>query len=384
MTKLRDLFLLDPNVVFLNHGSFGACPRLVFDEYQFWQLELERQPVDFIQRRLKNLMLDAREALASYLGADIDEVVYITNATMGINIVARSLTIRAGDEVLTTDHEYGSMNRVWELVCQRQGARYVRSTVGMPAESSGQVVDAIWAGVTNRTKVLFISHITSPSALIFPIEELIKRSREAGIITVIDGAHAAGQLQLNLSQLGADFYVGNCHKWMMAPKGSGFLFARKDMQQMLEPLVGGKSAREDNAPRLPAEHQYQGTRDYAAFLSVPAAVRFMAEHDWTRVRQRCHELLRYARQEVSALTGLQPATPDSPDWFSQMGGLRISPCDGRELKRRLLDEYSIEIPITGWRDQRYVRLSVQGYTTQSDIDRLIEGLATLIPQVATG
>ena len=381
MNNLRSLFLLDPNVVFLNHGSFGACPRPVFETYQRWQRELELQPVGFIQGRLKDLMIEARQALAEYIGAHLDEVVYVTNASFGVNIVAKSLVLQPGDEVLTTDHEYGSMNRVWEHVCERQGARYIYRTVTMPITSTERVIDEIWNGVTERTKVLFLSHITSPSAIIFPVAELINRAKKAGIITVIDGAHASGQIDLNMHDLAADFYVGNCHKWMMAPKGSGFLFARENAQHLLEPLIGGRSSRDTDTPLLPAEHQYQGTRDCSAFLSVPAAIRFMKENDWPRVRDDCHGLLRYARGRVCELTELPPPTPDEPRWFRQMGGLPIPACDGRLLKSRLKEDYSIEIPIVGWKDQRYVRLSVQGYTTRDDVDTLINGIKELLPQV---
>jgi isopenicillin-N epimerase len=381
-TGLRDLFLLRPGVIYLNHGSFGACPRPVFETYQAWQLELERQPVEFVQRRSRELLHNAREALGAFLGADAADLVYVTNVTLGLNIVARSLPLAPGDEVLTTDHEYGSLNRTWEFVCEKRGARYVHRTVPLPIISTEQVVDAIWSGVTDRTRVLFLSHITSPTALAFPVEELIRRARTSGIITVIDGAHASGQVPLNLEALEADFYSGNCHKWMMAPKGSGFLYARREMQCLLEPLVGGRLGREPTISTLVDEHQYQGTRDVAAFLSVPAAIEFMQEHDWPRVRQACHELVQHARSAVSELTGLPPITPDNPSWYAQMGVLPIPSCDLATLRRRLHDEYAIEIPPTAWNGQQFVRLSVQGYNTRSDVELLIEALSTLLPEVA--
>ena len=380
---LRDLFLLRPNVVFLNHGSFGACPRPVFEAYQAWQLELERQPVEFVQRRSKALLQEAREALGAFLGADASDLVYVTNVSMGLNIVARSLPLEPGDEVLTTDHEYGSLNRTWELVCEKRGARYVHRTVPLPITSTEQVVDAIWSGVTERTRVLYLSHITSPTALTLPVEALVRRAREAGITTVIDGAHASGQRPLDLEGLGADFYSGNCHKWMMSPKGSGFLHARREMQSLLEPLVGGRIEQTPQVSRLVDEHQYQGTRDIAAFLSVPVAIRFMQEHDWPSVRRSCHELVRYAREQVSALTGLPPVIPDSPAWFAQMAVLPIPSCDLTVLRSRLLDRYNIEIPPTAWNGQQFMRLSVQGYNTRSDIDRLIEALGELLPEVTS-
>ncbi|MBN1642566.1 MAG: aminotransferase class V-fold PLP-dependent enzyme [Anaerolineae bacterium] len=377
---MRDLFLLQPGVAFLNHGSYGACPRPVFEAYQAWQLELERQPVKFMQRR-DGLLREARQALGAHLGADADDLVYVTNVSLGLNIVARSVPLAPGDEVLTTDHEYGSLNRTWEFVCAKRGARYIQQPVPLPVSSVDQVVESVWAGVTPRTRVLFLSHVTSPTALVLPVEELVHRARDAGLITVIDGAHAPGQLPVDVEALGADFYAGNCHKWMMSPKGAGFLHARREMQPMLEPLVGGRMGQDSQKTYLVGEHEYQGTRDYAAFLAVPAAIAFMETHDWPAVREECHELVRYARRAVSELTGLPPITPDSPAWYSQMAILPLPPCDTGTLYRRLNAEYDIEIPVGKWNDLHIARLSVQGYNTRQDIDRLIAALAELLPQV---
>jgi isopenicillin-N epimerase len=211
--RLRDEFLLRPEVVFLNHGSFGACPRPVFEEYGRWQRELEAQPVEFLGRRFPALMREAREKLAAYVGAQTDDLVFVPNATTGLNVVARSLPIEPGDEVLATNHEYGALDRTWRFVCGKRSAAYINQPVPLPLESPEQVVEAVWSGVTSRTRVLFLSHIPSPTALIFPVQELVRRARETGLWTVIDGAHAPGQIQLDLSVLEADFYAGNCHKW---------------------------------------------------------------------------------------------------------------------------------------------------------------------------
>ncbi len=325
---MRDLFLLDPDITFLNHGSFGACPRPVFEEYQRWQRELERQPVEFLGRRFNDLMRQARSALGDFVGADADDLVYVTNATVGLNIVARSLDLRPGDEVLSTDHEYGALDRTWRFLCAKRGAKYIRQPVPVPidAQRAAEVIEAVWSGVTDRTRVLFISHITSPTAITFPIKPLIDRARERGIVTIVDGAHAPGQIDLNLRELGADFYSGNLHKWLMSPKGSAFLYARKEMQHLVEPLVvsWGWEAEKPGPSRFVDEQEWTGTRDIAAFLSVPAAIQFQREYDWPRVRGECHELVRYARQRVSALTGLPPLTPDEPGWFAQMSALPLA------------------------------------------------------------
>ncbi|MEO7912469.1 MAG: aminotransferase class V-fold PLP-dependent enzyme, partial [Roseiflexaceae bacterium] len=232
-----DEFLLRPGITFLNHGSFGACPRPVFDTYQNWQRKLEEQPVEFLGRQINQLLAAARAPLASYLGTQADNLVYVPNATYGINIVARSLELAAGDEVLATNHEYGACDRAWRFTCERRGVHYINQPIALPVESEEAVVEQLWSGVTERTRVIFLSHITSPTALIFPLAAICRRAREQGIMTVIDGAHAPGQIDLALDQLGADFYTGNCHKWLCAPKSAGFLYARPELQALLYPLV---------------------------------------------------------------------------------------------------------------------------------------------------
>jgi len=386
-TDLRDLFLLQPDIVFLNHGSFGACPKPVFETYQAWQLELERQPVEFLGRRFVDLMRAARQALAAYVGADADDLVYVPNATTGLNVVARSLPLQPGDEVLATNHEYGALDRTWRFVCQKRGARYVNQPLPLPLEAPDQVVDVIWGGVTPCTRVLFLSHITSPTALILPVAELIRRARETGILTVIDGAHAPGQIDLELDALGADFYAGNCHKWLCAPKGAGFLYARREMQPLLEPLVvswGWEPEKtnllslDSGASRFVLEQEWQGTRDPAAYLSVPAAIQFQAEHDWPRVRAECHELLREARQRIEELTGLPPLCPDSPEWYGQMAAFPLPACDAAALQRRLYDEHRVEAPVIEWNGRQLVRVSVQGYNSVADLEALIGALAGVL------
>ena len=380
--SLRDLFLLGEDVVFLNHGSFGACPKPVFEAYQRWQRELEREPVEFLGRRHNGLLAEARSALAQYLGAEQDDLVFVTNATTGMNLVARSVPLRAGDEVVSTDHEYGAVDRMWRFLCQKAGASYARAPVPVPVGSAEEVVEAVWSRVTPRTRVLSLSHITSPTAILFPIVELVRRAREAGITTLVDGAHAPGQVPLDLPSLGADFYTGNCHKWMMAPKGAGFLYARRERQGMLEPLVlsWGLEPEKLGPSRFVDLHEWQGTRDIAAFLSVPEAIRFMRDHDWDHVREGCHNLVRHARSAVSELTGLPPLTPDSAGWYVQMAAFPLPAVSAEAFQKRLFDEFRVEIPVTPWNGRALLRISIQGYNTQEDVDRLVTALRALLPQ----
>ncbi len=377
----RELFLLDASVAFLNHGSFGATPRPVFERFQAWQRELERQPVEFLVQRFGGLLREARAALAAYVHTAPDNVVYVTNATTALNIVARSLRLEPGDEIVSTDHEYGAMDRMWRFVGGKTGAAYKPVPLPLPVTSPAGLVERLWAGVTPRTRVLFFSHLTSPTALILPARELCRRARAAGILTIVDGAHALGQLPLDLDDLGADFYTANAHKWLCAPKGSAFLYARPEVQSRIEPLVvswGDTAFTPAGSPFLD-EQQWAGTRDISAFLAVPEAIRFCAAHDWARVRAECHRLVRHAREAIGALTGLPPICPDSPDWFAQMATVPLPACDAPTLKARLYDQHRVEVPVSIWQGRPYLRVSIQGYNTLADVERLVDALRLAFP-----
>jgi isopenicillin-N epimerase len=374
--SLKNEFLLDPEVTFLNHGSFGACPRPVFEVYQRWQLELERQPVEFLGRRIGALLAEARAGLAAYLGVEAQEVVYFPNPTTAANMVARSLRLGPEDEVLATDHEYGAMERTWRFNARQAGFKYVRRSVPPPVSTPQALVEHFWAGVTEHTRVIFISHNSSPTALIFPVREICRRARATGILTIVDGAHAPGQIPLNLREVGADLYLGAAHKWLCAPKGSGFLYARPEVQPWLMPLVvsWGYESEAPSGSQFIDYHEWQGTRDMAASLASPAAIRFQAEHDWDRVRAECHALAGQARERLDALTGLRPICPDSPEWFGQMAAVRLPALDCAGLQARLYEQHRIEVPIYRWNEQTLMRVSCQAYNTQADVDALVGAL----------
>lgn len=374
-------FLLRPDMAFLNHGSFGACPRPVFEVYQNWQRELEAQPVEFLSRRMNGLLADARVRLADALGADAAGLVFVPNATHGFNIVARSLDLQPGDEVLTTNHEYGAADRTWRFVCRRRGAHYINQPIALPMTTAEDVVEQLWAGVTPRTRVIFISHITSPTALIFPVAEICRRAREAGILSVVDGAHAPGQIELDLAAIGADFYTGNCHKWLCAPRASGFLHARPEVRDLLQPLIVSWGWEPDKEYLEPYQYMFEwtGTHNPAAYLSIPAALDFQALHNWPAVRAACHQQLLATSQQIGELTGLAPISPDSDGWWAQMRALPLPPCDPIALKEHLWDEFQVEVPITTWNGRHFVRVSIQGYNRPADTERLVEGLRQLLP-----
>jgi len=369
-TELREEFLLDPSVTFLSHGTFGACPRPVFERYQARQVELEREPVDFIVRKLPELLEEARAALAAYLGAEAGDVAFVQNASTGVNIAARSLDLRPGDEILTTDLEYGACDLTWDRICADTGARVVRAELALPVESEDEVVDAIFALRTERTRVVFLSHLTSATALRLPAEAVVARARAEGLVTIVDGAHAVAQLPLDLGALGADFYAGACNKWLCAPKGSGFLHAAPERQER----VGGAIVSWGNAEpsTFLSRTTRQGTRDEAAYLAVPAAIDFQRDRDWDAVTARSRALAAEARTELSELLGTEPIA--APELVAQMASVRLPDgVDGEALSQRLFDEYRVEIP--AMRPAKdLLRISVAGYTSREDVERLLDAL----------
>lgn len=410
---LKAQFLLDPDVIFLNHGSFGACPRPVLEACQAYQRELERLPTRFLGGRARELLEASRAALARFVGVGANDIVYFTNPTTAINVVARSLAdsysarnghdgglrpplrLRPGDEILTSDHEYGAMERTWRYVCYRTGAQLVHRPIPLPVTTQADFVEHFWAGVTERTRVIFISHITSPSALIFPLAEICRRARAAGILTVVDGAHAIGQIPLALAELGVDIYTGACHKWLSSPKGCAFLYTRPEVQSWLEPLVvsfGWESDR-PGPSRYVDWHQWQGTRDLSPFLAIPDALAFRQAHDWDAEQRRCHLMAIATRRRIHELSGqpticpepLPPAegapVPRSDAWFCQMFSAILPPVDAGRLSQRLWDEYRIEVPVGPWKGQVRMRISFQAYNDQQDADTLVEALARVLPEL---
>ena len=337
--------------MYLNHGSFGACPRRVFEAYQRYQRELERQPVEFLalERSFPARLDAARGALAAYVRARPDDLAFSTNASSAINAVARSLALEPGDEVLMGDDEYGGMELLWEYVTRRTGARVVR-----------RAFDDLVPGA--RTKVVFCSHIEWTTGRVNDVREICRRARDAGVLSIVDGAHAPGQIELDLEAVGADVYAGNCHKWLCAPKGSGFLYARPEAQLLIDPLVVSWDWGDGAA--FHELHRWQGTRDPSAFLAVQDAIEFQAEHDWLSVRDRCHDLL------AAADFGLEPLT----DVFVQMRGFRLEHDDPPALKRRLYDEHRIEVPVVETRHGWTLRVSVQAYNDEGDLQALASAL----------
>ena len=365
---LREEFLLDSGVAFLNHGSFGACPRPVFERYQAYQRELEGEPVDFLDRRLPELLAPARAELARYVNAPPADLAFVTNATTGVNLAARSLPLGPGDEILATDLEYGACDLAWEWIARRTGASYVRAPIPLPLASPAALVETLFAHATERTRVLSLSHITSSTALVLPVAEIVARARELGLVTVVDGAHAPAHVPVDIEALGANFYAGNAHKWLCGPKGAGFLHVRPEFQENVDAAIvsWGYAAGNGFQERI----EMQGTRDPAAWLAVPDAIAFQKERDWDAVRWRCRALTREARTELCEFVGTEALAPE--EMLGQMASIRLL-ASAPDLRDRLFTNHRIEIPVAG-PNSDLLRISIAAYTTRAEVDLLLTAL----------
>jgi isopenicillin-N epimerase len=367
---LRGDFLLDPEIVHLNHGAFGASPLPVLERQRELRDAIERDPVELLGRTLPEALAEASRELAEYVGvADPERLVLLPNSTTALTAVAASLPLGAGDEIVITDREYGAIRLLWEEIARRTGARLAVARLPMPAAHAEQLVDAVWSATTRRTRVLSFSHVTSETALVLPADELCRRAREVGILTVVDGAHAPGQLPLALDDLGADCYAGNGHKWLCAPKGSAFLYAGDALRGELRPPVVSWGWRDGYQERF----GWSGTDDPTAVLALPAAIEYQAANDWPAVRERCRDLARRTQYEVFARLGGELLAPEGLQ-APQMVAYAVPHDDAEALQHELRERHRVEIPVRDVDGRSLVRLSVQGYTTEDDCSRLVEAL----------
>jgi isopenicillin-N epimerase len=371
---------LRPGVTYLNHGSFGPPPRPVQQARLRWQQELDRQPMDFFMRQYEPAWFAARRRLAALVGADEHDLVFVENATAAMNVVAASLKLDQGDQVLLTDHEYGAVHRIWQRAVSRTAGAEVRiAELPSRIETAEQVVDAIFAAAGPQTRLLVVSHITSPTAITLPVEAIAGQARQRGIPVCVDGPHAPAQVPLDLAGWGCDFYCASLHKWLSAPFGSGFLFVRPEHQSQIAPpqLSWGRLL-----PHRPEswsdEFIWSGTRDPSPVLAVPAAIDFLQQVGEPTFREHGYELATYARHRLAEWTGLTPITPDDRQWFTCMAHAPLPPGDATRLQQELWHRYAIEVPIVSWKDRRWIRVSCHLYNRCEDIDRLFQALTALV------
>lgn len=389
-SDLAHHWALDPDVVFLNHGSFGACPRAMLKAQDAVRTRMESEPIRFFVEELEALLDAARAALGEFLGADPEGLVRVTNATEGVNTVVRSLRFEPGDELLSGDHEYNACNNALDFAAERWGARVVRAHVPWPLEDPEQVVRAIVGAVTERTRLALVSHVTSPTGVVFPVERIVRELHERGVDTIVDGAHAPGMVRLDLDALGAAYYTGNCHKWMCAPKGTAFLWVRPDRRDVIRPLVishGANSKRTDR-PRFRLEFDYCGTADVSGFVILPELIRFMAGlvgGGWPEIMRRNRELAIRSRDVLCREMGSRAPAPDSmlgslaAVWIADRRPERASIATRYhdELQDRLIANWGIQAPIVPFpaeTPRRMVRASAQLYNTVGQVEYLARAL----------
>jgi isopenicillin-N epimerase len=384
---LAALWPLDRGVAFLNHGSFGACPTEVLRYQATLRAEMEAEPVRFLGRELDGRLDVAREALAAFVGADPDDLAFVANATGGVNAVLRSLALSAGDELLTTDHAYAACRNTLDYVAGRCAARVNVAVIPFPVSSKDAVVDAVLAKVTPRTRLVLLDHITSPTGIILPIERLVAELARRGVETLVDGAHAPGMVPLDLRTLGATYYSANCHKWLCAPKGSAFLWVRRDRQADIHPLTisHGATAARPGRSRFRLEFDWTGTQDPTAWLTVPKAIDYMGglvSGGWPALMARNRALALAARELLCVAAGTPPPCPDQmigslasvilPDSPTMETGWRVRD----PLQGRLFDGWGIEVPIMRWpgAPKRLLRISAQLYNSPEQYSHLAQAL----------
>jgi len=373
---MKDQYLLDPSITFLNHGSFGACPKPVFEAYQHWQLTLEKQPVEFMAKQVYGHLQNARNVLGEYVGCHGDDLIYVTNPTSAVNTVIRSLDLDSGDEVLMTDMEYGSLVRAWELYADEKGFAIIKSVTPMPLTTHSDYADHFLNNVTEKTKIIYLSEITSSTGMILPAGLICQKARELGIITIIDGAHVPAHIPLNISSMKPDIYVGACHKWLSAPKGSSFLYVTQSFQENIKPSIISWGSEADPAPtEFIYENQYHGTWDPSAFLTVPTAIQFQQDHIWDSVSAKCRQLNRETLDRVYEIIDTDRLCPNNDEWLGQMASVFVNVSDQSALKERLMNKYQIEIPVFEWDNKIILRFSFNAYNDEQDANKLIHAIS---------
>lgn len=376
---MKSKFLFSSDIVYLNHGSFGACPKVVFENYQYWQRKLEESPVQFITKTGIEALDKSKQALAEYINCEKEDFFFTANPTTAVNTIVRSLKLDAGDEILSTDLEYGALDYMWEFYAKKNNVKYIRQSIDLPLLDKDHFLEMFWKGYNERTKVIFISQITSATAIIFPVKEIVDKAKELGLITIVDGAHVPGQVDLDIKELDPDFYTGALHKWLLAPKGNTFLYVKKSYQKELDPLIvsWGYGNPITERGQFLDYHEYNGTRDFSAYLVVPELLKFRKDENWDELITNCKQSVLEWYPKFCDLLDTEPLCPVNGDFLGQMFTVNISTNHPKELKEELFNRFKIEIPITEYKGGFGVRLSIQPYTEEEEIQFLYDSLKTI-------
>lgn len=384
---LRSQFPLDSEYTFLNHGSFGSCPRPVLAYQRRWQDIIEARPIEMLGRRSDEMLGDAKAVVGPFLGVNACDVAFVTNATDAINAIVRSLPFRAGDEILTTSHVYGAVRKSLRYVADRTGATVVEAKLGLPLTGPGDVTNCVAAHLSTRTKLVVIDHVTSPTALVFPVREIVDLCKSRGVDVLVDGAHAPGMLDLNIESIGATYYVGNLHKWTCAPKGAGFIWVSPAAQSRIHPTVISHQYGEGFAE----EFSWQGTRDFSPWIAAAEAIRFLGEFGWDRIRSHNRAMAVWAQQLLCEMWDVRPLSPLDG---SMLGSMVTVPLPEQEVVRslgtfdklaaRLYRDDKIEVPVIDWSDRWFVRCSCQVYNTPEQYEKLGRAVLKIVDALKRG
>ncbi len=383
MTSLRQAWSIPEDVTYLNHGSFGPTPMIVQALHNEWSRKLASQPMDFFLRKMEPALDDAAGILGDFIGALARDLCFVDNATVAMNIVAQSVALLPDDEVILNNHEYGAVRRIWQAACARQQAKLVQPAIPTPIQSAEEIVTAIFNAVTPRTKLIVVSHVTSPTAIVFPVEEICRRANALKIPVCIDGPHAIAMRTLSIEKLGCAYYCASLHKWLSAPLGSGFLFVRRDWQQKLTPpVVSWGGSLSGRSSRWQDDYNWLGTRDPAPFLAVPTAIKFLEDIDIDDFRAHGHTLAKMFRDRLTTAWNVEALIPDDTAWYGTMITiplppgpiLRAKPQAMDPLQTVLWEKHRIEIPVMDWNGRRHLRVSCHAYNCRADLKRLFAAL----------
>ena len=385
----KEWFMIDHEPTYLAHGSFGGCLSVAYEDRLSWYEKLEKNPHNFLVNELFDELKESRKALANYLNCDFNSLVYFPNPSTALNTVIRSLDLNENDEVLTSNHEYGALDKTWNFYSEKRGFKYKKVKIGLPYDDEDFFIESFKKSITKKTKVIFLSHITSSTALIFPVEKICKIAKDNNILIIIDGAHAPAQTKLDLKKLDADIYVGACHKWMCAPKGVSFLYAKESLKDSIEPLVvswGWRDEMLNEKSKYINNHQWQGTNDLSAYLTIPKVIRFLNQNKWNHISNECRNLILYVKNRFKIDKSLCIPTSNNDKHLGQMLSFQVNQNSKFstivkqdqskivQLQKTIYKKSNIHIPIIYWNGSVFMRVSIQAYNSESDINKMFDML----------
>ncbi len=372
--NLKSLFMLDPKITYLNHGSFGACPTPIFNELIKWQKKLELEPTKHLAFDVYEYLEQSRISLSNYIDCNKDDIIFSPNPSTALNTVIKSLDLKKNDEILTTNHEYGALDKTWKFICKKTGAKYIQTDIPLPFLSEKDFIERLEAKITSKTKIIFASHITSSTAIIFPAKKISALAKKYNLFCIIDGAHAPAFIDLSIKKINCDVYVGACHKWMCSPKGVSFLYVKKNHQNKIDPLVvsWGYDSDFPSKSKFLDYHQWQGTKDMSAYLTIPYTIKFLKENNWNKIREKCNKINIWARNEINNLLDKENICDDK--FLGQMSSIYMDIEANPKNNIEFYKKYNIQVPFILWNNKSFFRISIQVYNTKEDIHKLLYAL----------